>query len=382
MTVSEKWKTFDFSGIESGENNRFGTALQLITEGEDLLAIDQLKHLYTTTLDSSIKSEAAKLLFDLYFARSDWDQIESQGLLEEPHIEKSNRLIAKACTMSEPVIFSFSEKPIHIPMKPSLTGCPTIEVLINGKKKFFWLDTGAGMTVVSESLANECHINPLKEKDMGVANSTDQHLNTDLAFIDSIEVKDLSIRNQSALVLADNLLQIQIPDTKEIMVIDGIIGWDVIQHLHLEIDYKQKQVLIEKPTPKENKDKNLFFCGAPIVKVIAENGAPLYFGLDTGANKSHFGEPLLSKVDNLMVENRIMHAGGLGDVKEREIKSIKSLSLQVDSKQNLTLKNVRMMLSDFCTFFSLDGVLGSDIAKDGRMILDYQNRNFGIITSD
>ena len=380
MTEMEKLETFQFAEVESNEeNNGFGAALTFIIEGEDLLAIQELKNVYATTDDSSLKSHAANLLFELYFARSEWNQMESEGLLDEPTIEKSNRLIGKACKMSEPAAFTFSDQPIRIPMIPSLTGCPTIEVLMNGKKKFFWLDTGAGMTVVSHSSAKECDINLLNEKEVSVGNSSNQDLTTDLAFIDSIEIMNLLIRRQPALVLSDNLLEIQLPNTKEVMVIDGIIGWDVIQHLHLEIDYKQKQVFIQKPTSKEPKEKNLFFCGAPIVKVSADTQTPLYFGLDTGANKTHFGQPLLTKVDNLQVENRTKHAGGLGDVKKREIKSLESLSIQLSPHQNLTFQNVRMMLTDFATFFKLDGVFGSDIAKDGRLIIDYANRIFEVV---
>ncbi|TMU87157.1 hypothetical protein FGG79_03200 [Bacillus sp. BHET2] len=379
----ERLKTFHFPEVESNEkNNGFCAALTLITEGEDLLAIQELKKIYATTDDSSLKSNAANLLFELYFARSEWNQMESEGLLDEPTIEKSNRIIGKACNMSDSAEISFSDQPIRIPMIPSLTGCPTIEVLLNGVKKCFWLDTGAGMSVVSHSLAKECHIDLLEEKEMVVGNSTHLDLTTNLAFIDSIEIMNLQIRRQPALVLSDHLLEIQIPNTKEIMAIDGIIGWDVIQHLHLEIDYKQKQVLIKKPACKEPKERNLFFCGAPIVKVSANTQTPLYFGLDTGANKTHFGQPLLTKVDDLQVENRTTHAGGLGDLKEREIKSLEALSVQLSPHQNLTFQNVRMMLTDFATFFKLDGVFGSDIGKDGRLVIDYVNRVFEVVVSN
>ncbi|WP_148947332.1 aspartyl protease family protein [Rossellomorea vietnamensis] len=372
----KKLKVFDLGNQKSDEG--LGTALEFIIMGEDSIAINHLKQLYNSTQNSLVKSEAANLLFDLYFTRSEWSQIETDGLLEEPSIEKSNRIIARSCGMSEPPLYSFPESPIHTPMKLSFSGCPTIEVLINGKKKFFWLDTGAGMTVISSTLANECSMNLLKEKEMVVGNSTNQDLDTDLAFIHSIKIKDLLIRNQPALVLSDNLLEIPLPDKKGNMVIDGIIGWDIIQHLHLEIDYKAKEVLIQKPITKENKDRNLFFCGAPFIKVSSLNEKPLYFGLDTGANKTHFGQPLLSKLDNLVVENRLIHAGGIGDVKEREIQCINYLSIQFNSQQDITFANVRMMLSDFGSFFTPDGVFGSDIAKDGRLIIDYANRKVDV----
>jgi hypothetical protein len=380
LKVLEKLKVFGFGKSEPGYKE-FETALAFITRGEERSAIGQLKRLYTAGGDSSLRSHTANLLFDLYFTRSEWGQLETLGLLEEPGIDKSNRLIAKACLQSETALYSLPESPIHIPMELSLSGCPTIDILINGKQKTFWLDTGAGMTVVSNSLAEECEMNLVKEKEMVVGNSTNQDLETDLTFIPSIKIEDLLIAEHPALVLADHLLEIQIPHLNETMVIDGIIGWDIIQHMHLEIDYRQKQVLIRKPVQQENLEQNLFFCGTPFVKVQSATGNPLYFGLDTGANKTHFGPPLLTKVDGLTVKDRILHGGGLGDIKERETKSIEQLSIQFDHSQDITLQNVRMMLSDFGTFFTPDGVFGSDIAKDGRLVIDYANRRLELIRS-
>ncbi|WP_240628686.1 retropepsin-like aspartic protease [Bacillus salacetis] len=376
----EELKTFEFSEHEPGYNG-FAAALVSITKGEDLTAAEQLKQLYTAGGDSTLKQQAAKLLFDLYFANSAWGHMETLGLLDEPGIETSNRLIAKACHKSETAIYSLPESPVHIPMKPSLSGCPTIEITVNGKKKFFWLDTGAGMTVVSNSLAHECGMTLLKEKEMVVGNSTNQDLETGLTFIESIEIEGVLITKHPSLVLADNLLEIEIPHLNETMIIDGIIGWDIIQHMHIEIDYKQNQVMIQKPVQKEAKEQNLFFCGAPFVKAQGPYGRRLYFGLDTGANKTHFGQPLLTKLDGLTVKSRILHGGGLGDIKERETKSIESLSIQFNDSQTLSLQNVRMMLSDFGTFFTPDGVFGSDIAKDGRLIIDYENRRLEVISS-
>jgi hypothetical protein len=378
--LMEELKTFRFNALEmNNEYTKFAFALKLITEGKDSHAVESLKHLYHHSEDSSLRSSCAKLLFVLYFARSDWKQIELLNLFEEPNIEKSNQIIAKTCSRYKQTMFSFSENPIYLPMTLSLTGCPTIMAMINGKKKCLWLDTGAEMTVLSHSLGKECRVNILQNNGLEVENSSNRNFNTDFAFIDSIEIGGFSILNQPSLVLMDELLKIQNPKTKEVMIIDGIIGWDIIQHIYLEIDYHRKQVMIHKPQKIKTMENNLFFCGAPIVKVKGNNRVPLFFGLDTGANKSHFDEPLLSKIDNLKIEKRTVHAGGLGDVKEIEIDSIESLNVYLNDNQYIHLHNVRKVLAEFATFFKLDGVFGSDIGKDGRLIIDYVNRRVELV---
>lgn len=96
MNTLEGLKTFRFDNEEmNSEYTEFASALELLTEGKESLALKNLKHLYKHTQDPSLRSSRAHLLFALYFARSDWNQLELLDLLEEQSIEKSNRIIAK-----------------------------------------------------------------------------------------------------------------------------------------------------------------------------------------------------------------------------------------------------------------------------------------------
>ncbi|PAD25028.1 hypothetical protein CHH62_13930 [Niallia circulans] len=375
MTIFNEFRKFVFA--ESGMNDEqkvFVSALKLLTEGKEDLSMDCLKKLYMESNDPSLQSSCAKILFELYFINSEWKELEVLGLLEDESIDKSNRIIAKALRQFEQATFSFSNDKICIPLKRSISGSPTIDVMINGRKKCFWLDTGAGMTVISDSIVKECGMALIENEDLEVGNSTNQNINSDLAIIDTIVIDDLTILNQSTLVLASDLLKIPIPHSAKVMEIDGIIGWDIIQYLHLEIDYGKEKVMIQKHRQKDGEKNNLFFCGYPIIKVKGKNQVPLYFGLDTGANKSHFGKTLLSKIDELKIDKTIKYSGGLGDVKEREIDTIETLPVYLDENQSITLKNVRETLTDLATFFKLDGVFGMDIAHNGSLVIDYPNR--------
>lgn len=157
MTIFNEFRKFDFA--ESGMNDEqkvFVSALKLLTEGKEDLSMDCLKKLYMESNDPSLQSSCAKILFELYFINSEWKELEVLGLLEDESIDKSNRIIAKALRQFEQATFSFSNDKICIPMKRSISGSPTIDVMINGRKKCFWLDTGAGMTVISDSIVKEC----------------------------------------------------------------------------------------------------------------------------------------------------------------------------------------------------------------------------------
>lgn len=276
MTIFNEFRKFDFA--ESGMNDEqkvFVSALKLLTEGKEDLSMDCLKKLYMESNDPSLQSSCAKILFELYFINSEWKELEVLGLLEDESIDKSNRIIAKALRQFEQATFSFSNDKICIPMKRSISGSPTIDVMINGRKKCFWLDTGAGMTVISDSIVKECGMALIENEDLEVGNSTNQNFNSDLAIIDTIVIDNLTILNQSTLVLASDLLKIPIPHSAKVMEIDGIIGWDIIQYLHLEIDYGKEKVMIQKHRQKDGEKNNLFFCGYPIIKVKGKNQVPL-----------------------------------------------------------------------------------------------------------
>lgn len=380
LNFIKELETFRFDKTQMNkEQIEFVNALKLITDGKESLATKSLSKLWFNAKNAVIHKNSGKILFDLYFNQSNWNQIELSGLLNESSIDKTNRIIAEQCNQFETAEFSFSENKICVPLKQSATGSTTIEVMINGKKKWFWLDTGAGMTVISNSLAEVCGINKIQNNEMQIGNSTNQYLNSDLAVIDSMKIGDLSIKNQPTLVLLDELLTIPLPHAKEPMIVDGIIGWDIIHQLVLELDYQKHQIKIQKPERKNDLEQNLFFCGYPIIKVQDENNIPLFFGLDTGANKTHFGQSIFTKVNNLKVKQRKIQRGGIGEMKEREINYIENLNLYFTQDLFIRLENLNEVLVNYATFFKLDGVFGVDIIKNKRVIIDYENRNIQLV---
>lgn len=378
MKFKNDIETFYFQNLElNGEELAFVKALDFIIAGEESSAIDYLRNLWRNSNDDLIRSSSAQILFDLYFNEMEWNQIKKLGLLDEQCIDETNRTIAKQCSQVEKTKFSFSKDYICIPMKPSKTGSPTIEVTINGIKKWFWLDTGAGMTVISSSLAEACKIIKIPESDIQVGNSSDQNLNSDFAFVDLFEIEELKIENHPTLVIADNLLTMELPDGR--MTIDGFIGWDIIHHFVLELDYLKHQVIIHKHKIIADIEHNIFFCGYPIIKVKSENQIPLYFGLDTGANKTNFGQSLLLKLDNLQEQQRLIQHGGVGGVNEKYVKSIENLHLYFSTNQVIQFEKLNQGLSEYATFFKLDGVFGIDITKGKRLVIDYPNRNIKLV---
>ncbi len=115
------------------------------------------------------------------------------------------------------------------------------------------------MSVVSQSTANDCNLRRIDNMAIEVGNSTNESVGTELAFIKTMSMQDLTIGHQPVLVLSDDQLTISHPKIKDEIIIDGIIGWDIIRNIYLEIDYQKNGVTIAKPKLTKLRRNESFF---------------------------------------------------------------------------------------------------------------------------
>lgn len=378
MDVINQFEHFQFNAVPLESLNKdsgiFRDALNLLVNGRNKEAEERFLVLFKTSEDEKLKNMCANFLFDSYFSQGKWAEIDHLELLQNEAIDKNNRIIAKVCRQFKEKTYTFIEESVTIPVTLSASGSPTAELIINGQRKCFWLDTGAGMTVISSTVAEACGIH-LEKSNFKIEASTNESLGANLACVDQIVLGGVTVRNQPAVILSDELLVIKNPKTNREIIIEGIIGWDVLKDLYLEINYADKHLTIKKPRLEENSTSsaNLFFSGFPIVKINSDNNMPLFFGFDSGAEFTHFGQSLLAKLPDLKVYRRNIQAGGVGGYKEIVADIIEDLSLFLVD-QPINIKNSRMVLLEYATFFKLDGVLGSDSCQNGTLIIDYPNR--------
>jgi len=171
-----------------------------------------------------------------------------------------------------------------------------IELIVNGHRKKFWVDTGAGLSVVASDVAEECNILPIgTEKTTGRA-GTGKRISIQPAIIDDLQIGELLIKNHPVLIVDKNEMEFRLFGFLRILKIDGIIGWPAIQNMKIEFDYKKKLTTINKPVKVKTKNRNLFWLGKPIVRVKTPEGLNLNFQLDTGANRTSIHKNILKKI--------------------------------------------------------------------------------------
>ena len=99
-------------------------------------------------------------LINLYFFEKKWKSILELYSLHNlnPNEDTSTLALARFYSKYEDEKIILNSK-INFPYKPSQIGIPVVEVKVNGEKYYFWVDTGAGMTVLSSKVADACMIN-------------------------------------------------------------------------------------------------------------------------------------------------------------------------------------------------------------------------------
>jgi hypothetical protein len=249
-----------------------------------------------------------------------------------------------------------------IKYKTGLAGTPKITMRVNGKKWRFWVDTGAGMTTVSSKLAKKCRITTYLPGKGTAMSATGHSVGVRFGMIDSLNGAGLSVQNHPCLVLDKKDLRFFRIFGIPLVKIDGIIGWNLLQELNVDIDFPNKKICFTQPEDKEklsDLEVNFFWMGQPMTTaIIDENYQSILLFLDTGASQSGLYETIYSKADTSKTFHkkiRMASAGGSYRINTLIFPEFRLIA----GEQKLVLKNVAVepKIADD-KMFTQHGVLG------------------------
>lgn len=379
MVYSEFWEAAKNASIQhsnlqlSPEEEKFSETLELIFQGDYEEARYRLFELVQED-DPQIQEHSFELLGELLFLLSDWKHLNLLTL--QPNTTTSPLL--KLLHQHPKQAITYPDETIEVPMTLTPSGIPQIELEINGKKKVFWIDTGAKLTVLSSDTAKECGIVPLTEKTLEAGTSTSKNVEVLPTIIPKLQIDSLLIQNHPALILDESDLTFKSMGLFTLFKIDGLLGWNALQHLSLELDYLQKKLSIHNPkeTLPSSAPRNLFWAGCPIVRVQSEDGTPLHFGFDSGSSHTFIRENIFQKVPTPSPRPKtIRKIGGAGGWEKMETEFLSNFGLIID-RYLFRFENISTILTSPATFIELDGTLGSDVAFHGKLFLDFPNGQF------
>lgn len=374
-------KTFNYRDIKqadmTSDQQVFVQALNALDKANDCLATERFASLYSSSEDSEMRDNASKLLFQNLYWNDKWDEIMKLELHNNEAIDLSYRQMAVILGSVANRAYTFTKKNYMDDLKLSISGSPIMNVCVNGINRSFWLDTGALMSVLSSETVELCNIKIDEKDEIEVQSSTSGKVMTKYTFVENFEVGNFKINSTPFLVLPIEALTIVHPVTEEVIKIDGIVGWDLIRYMNLKLDYKNGKYEISEPVHDGSLARNMLVDSYLVVKGSDKEGSPLYFGSDTGANKTSFDDSILSKIKHGHIRTQKHQVGGVTGFVEVEAKVLPELEFKINDIE-FKLNDLKNATHSACSFFKVDGILGSDISRDACLTLDYLNRHFNI----
>lgn len=292
---------------------------------------------------------------------------------------------AAAFTKVSPKVVEFPARTVVVPLSLSAAATPMIPVRVHGRDLHFWLDTGASLTIISSDVAAALGITPISADTLEMVTNTGR-VRAQPAIVSRLEIGQVAVRNTVAMIVDEHSMEMR--ETKHAdgapggtpAKIDGIIGFDIIHQIDIELDYGESKVRLRNPAIRRNNDpssRNLFWLGVPVVRLRARDGTPVYFGLDTGAQETFGTETLLDKLGISATAREERKVEGLAGLASLKAPIVHQLELTVRDHP-FFLRELVIYAPVYRTLVSLDGVLGADASRAGVVRLDATNGIFSV----
>lgn len=279
---------------------------------------------------------------------------------------------ARAFRGVPPIRVDFPAQAVVLPLTLSRSGIPTVPVRINGQVFRFWLDTGSSLTILSDHVADAAGVAALGGDTLEAVTATGQ-VRARPAVVPAMQLGAVTIANASAMLVSDDELTLGAGDSTRV-VVDGIIGFDAIRRMDVELDYATGHTTIRRPSADTTaeRSRNLFWLGYPVVRLDTPDGTALHFALDTGADESYAAIPLLRKTGVKTVLGERQSVLGFGKALKVQGRVIPRLRLRLRDTP-IRLERVFVYVTQYPTIFALDGTLGGDAGRGGVVRIDMTN---------
>ncbi|HYG49839.1 MAG TPA: retropepsin-like aspartic protease [Flavobacteriales bacterium] len=366
---------------ETYSQNYLANPQSYIEQGEYDKAINALEKKLDKLRTDTAYAEEFDWLVNLYRMNNDWERLVDLYKGYKFLSGKDTSLLSAARfyhanSRQEMVIDGDNLKPIRF--KPSKSGTPVIEVLINGKKYRFWVDTGAGLTVISSEVAKKCGIKQLLQKGGHALAATGNKVSIDFGLIDDLKAGNVWVKNHPCLILDKKDLEFRLFGIR-LIKIDGIIGWNFLQEMGVCIDFVNQWIQFEPSLNKPQGEVNFFWMDQPYFKCTLNEKVNSIFFIDTGASTSGIYSSIYSKVDTSGSVYKTIGIGSAGGKIKIKSLVLPALTMKIKTRE-IFLKNLATdpTLRSKRNHFVPDGVLGIKDLKPYVLRFNLRAGNFEV----
>jgi predicted aspartyl protease/Flp pilus assembly protein TadD len=267
-------------------------------------------------------------------------------------------------------------------------GRPILKVRINGQKEplRFVLDTGSGMSVISEQTAKRLGLQSISRGGMARAVGGVGKFEIVYGFLSSLEVGEVRVENVP--VYIRHFYDDKVP-------VDGYLGLSVITRFFASVDYGDRTFKLVKPKQSDNLDllqksettatsANVEYVEIPVrttssgflsgeVKLEGID-KPQNFIIDTGASVSVISTKLaeLEEMSGFMTPHRLRVFGAAGVTENVKTVMLPRVMLGTLIREQINAAVLDLDSINETTGFTQAGILGSNFLSHFRVSFDFR----------
>jgi len=270
---------------------------------------------------------------------------------------------------------------------------PIVKVRINGGKELrFVLDTGSGMSVLSEETARKVGIRAVARGGTALAVGGGGRFEIVYGYLDSIDVGDLHIDNVPVYIR-------HFYEERE--SVDGYLGISALGRLVTTVDYGARRLtlmrqrssetadlgtIINRPGKNDNNAPTEARPGVEVQIRTTSSGflsgevsiegiqRPLNFIFDTGATTTVLSEKLaaLDEAQPFIQKGRMRVVGAAGVAENVKMALVPKLGVGTYTRQNIDAAVLDLEPVNETSGFQQSGILGGNFLRYFRVVFDFQ----------
>ncbi|HEX8141521.1 MAG TPA: aspartyl protease family protein [Pyrinomonadaceae bacterium] len=257
---------------------------------------------------------------------------------------------------------------------------PLLLVRVNGEKEplRFVLDTGSGMSVISEDTAQRLRLRPVARGGAARAVGGGGRFDIVYGFLNSLEIGEVRISNVPVYIRRFY---------NDRLHVDGYIGLSVISKYISTVDYGTRTLTLARQRPastaataeaaKPGIELPLrttsagFLSGEVLIESVEK---PLNFIIDTGATVSVVSENLLEREDLARFDQnlRLRIYGSAGVADNVKVLMLPRISFGSYTREKLTAAVLDMDPINETAGFEQTGIIGGNFLRYFRLTFDFQ----------
>lgn len=256
---------------------------------------------------------------------------------------------------------------VAVTAKKDIAGLITTTVSANDTASDFVFDTGAGISCITESMANKLGLTILPDNNINVMSFTGIENKVLIGVAPILSIGNITIHNVVFLVYPDTAFTF----ANGAYVINGIIGFPIIKELGT-VTVEENSLTFSKKNTTERKERNLFTDQLRSVLMLTYKDKTLPFNFDSGAKESTFNKSFYDLFQYYLDKNGTLvsekTAGAGGQEVVSELLEVKDQNIRL-GKLAIGLKKLQVDKSNYGVYGKANyGNIGQDVISQFKKV--------------